>query len=72
MWIDPIELAGRMRLTVLRHRISEDMTVFGQIYFRETEAKLYDDDAKTETEEHVLPGTIVVYPSVAFQRNLGA
>lgn len=31
MWIDPVELARRMKLTVLRHRISEDMTVFGQI-----------------------------------------
>lgn len=37
MWIDPVELARRMKLTVLRHRISEDMTVFGQIYFCETD-----------------------------------
>jgi transcriptional regulator with XRE-family HTH domain len=72
MWIDPVELARRMKLTVLRHRISEDMTVFGQIYFCETDAKLYDDEKGCETEEHVLPGTIVVDPSVAFQRNLGA
>ena len=48
MWIDPVELAKRMRLTVLRHRISEDMSVFGQIYFRETDAKLYDDDKAAE------------------------
>ena len=41
MWVDPSELAKRMRLTVIRHRISEDMSVFGQIYFRETDAKLY-------------------------------
>lgn len=72
MWIDPTELARRMQLTVLRHRISEDMAVFGQIYFCETDAKLYDDDKGCETKEHVFPGTIVVDPSVAFQRNLGA
>lgn len=72
MWIDPTELARRMQLTVLRHRISEDMAVFGQIYFCEADAKLYDDEKGCETEEHVLPGTIVVDPSVAFQRNLGA
>lgn len=72
MWIDPAELAKRMKLTVLRHRISEDMSVFGQIYFCETDAKLYDDDTESEVSEHVLPGTIVVDPSVAFQRNLGA
>ena len=72
MWVDPIELARRMNLTVLQHRISEDMTVFGQIYFRETEATLYDSDKKCEVEEHILPGTVVVDPSVVFQRNLGA
>ncbi|MCD8291573.1 MAG: helix-turn-helix transcriptional regulator, partial [Prevotella sp.] len=72
MWLDPSELARRMHLTVLRHRISEDMSVFGQIYFCETDAELYDDKEETEIKEHVLPGTIVVDPSVAFQRNLGA
>lgn len=72
MWIDPIERAGRMKLTVLRHRISEDMSVFGQIYFHETDAKLYDDDKTTEIQTHVMLGTVIVDPSVAFQRNLGA
>lgn len=72
MWIDPVELARRMNLTVLRHRISEDISVFGQIYFCETDAKLYDDEKGCETKEHVFPGTIVVDPIVSFQRNLGA
>jgi len=72
MWIDPTELAKRMRLSVLKHRISEDMSVFGQIYFCETDAKLYDDDKESEVSEHVLSSTIVVDPSVAFQHNLGA
>ena len=31
MWVDPSELAKRMKLTVIRHRISKDMNVFGQI-----------------------------------------
>lgn len=72
MWVNPTELAKRMDLTVIPHRISEDLSVFGQIYFRETDAKLYDDDKAEEIEKHVFPGTIVVDPSVAFQRNLGA
>lgn len=72
MWVNPTELAKRMDLTVIPHRISEDLSVFGQIYFRETNAKLYDGDKAEEIEKHVLPGTIVVDPSVAFQRNLGA
>lgn len=72
MWINPIELARRMKLTVIPHRISEDMSVFGQIYFRETDARLYDEDKAEEIKKHVMPGTVIVDPSVAFQRNLGA
>ncbi len=47
MWIDSAELAKRVKLMVLRHRISEDMSVFGQIYFCETDAKLYDNDEES-------------------------
>lgn len=72
MWIDPAELARRMKLTVIRHRIAEDMSVFGQIYFRETDATLYDGDKAAKTVIHIMPGTVIVDPSVAFQRNLGA
>lgn len=71
-WVDPAKLAQRMNLTVIRHSISEDMSVFGQIYFRKTEAKLYDEDTGTEIIRPVEPGTIIVDPNVAFQRNLGA
>ena len=48
------------------------MSVFGEIYFRETDAKLYDGEKKAETVKHVMPGTVIVDPNVAFQRNLGA
>lgn len=72
MWVDPAVLTERMKLTVLPHRISEDMSVFGQIYFRDAEATLYDKDAGAEITKPVQPGTIVVDPEVAFQRNLGA
>lgn len=72
MWINPAELAARMHLTVIPHRISEDMSVFGQVYFRETDARLYDDTKSVEIQKHVMPGTVIVDPSVAFLRNLGA
>lgn len=45
---------------------------FGQIYFRETDAKLYDARKEKETVKHVMPGTVIVDPNGAFQRNLGA
>lgn len=72
MWVDPVELAEKLNLTVLCHSISESGSIFGQIYFRETDATLYDDTAKKAVTEHVQPGTVVVDPHVAFQRTLGA
>ena len=70
--VDPSELARRMELTVIAHRISKDTSIFGQIYFSEADAVLYDKDSDTEKLERVRPGTIIVDPEVAFQRNLGA
>ena len=70
--VDPSELARRMELTVIAHRISKDTSIFGQIYFSEADAVLYDKDSDTEKLERVRPGTIIVDPDVAFQRNLGA
>lgn len=72
MWVDPDELARRMSLTIKRQRITEDLSVFGQIYFSECDATFYDEDSKSTFQETVQPRTIVVDPEVAFQRNLGA
>lgn len=67
-WVDPMEIAANIGLTVIHHRISEDMSIFGQIYFREDDVKLYGNDDPI----HVMPGTIIVDPDVAFERNIGA
>lgn len=72
MWVDPIKLAERMGLTVICHPISEDGTVFGQIYFRDAEATLYDEKMGKNMRQTAHPGTVIVDPNVAFQRNLGA
>lgn len=72
MWLDPLKLAEKLKLKVICHSISEGGCIFGQIYFRETDATLYDDTAKKPVTEHVQPGTVVVDPHVAFQRTLGA
>ena len=72
MYLDPIELTNRMGLTVLKHNIDKDTSVFGQIYFSETDAELYDFQTDTVINKHVTPGTIIVDPDVVFQRNLGA
>ena len=72
MWVDPMELAAEMKLAVVKQRITEDCTVFGQIYFKDTDATVYDEDQGCEALLPVKQGTIVVDPDVAFQRNLGA
>lgn len=65
-WVDPMEIAANIGLTVIHHRISEDMSIFGQIYFREDDVKLYGNDDPI----HVMPGTIIVDPDVAFERKV--
>lgn len=72
MYLDPTELSNRMGLSVISHSISKDTSIFGQIYFTETDAVLYDKNIDEDITMHVTPGTIVVDPDVAFQRNLGA
>lgn len=72
MWVNPVKIAKRMGLTVICYTISSEGTVFGQIYFREAEATLYDEKTEQTIKQKVSPGTIIVDPNVAFQRNLGA
>lgn len=72
MWVNPYELAKNMNLMVLEEHISEDSTVFGQIYFKDTIAKLFDIDTNSEKIIEVKAGTVIVDPSVSFQRNLGS
>ena len=67
-YVDPLEVAANAGLTVLKHHIKEDRSVFGQIYFREDDVQL----AGEEKPVHIMPGTIIVDPTVAFERNLGA
>ena len=72
MWINPVELAAEMNLTVVKHRVTEDCSVFGQVFFKDTEATVYDENQGAEVSVPVKQGTIIVDPDVAFQRNLGA
>lgn len=72
MWVDPAELARRMHLTILNHAISEDGSIFGQIYFQDSDAKLYDEKTEQPIIRKIKAGTIIVDPNVVFLRNLGA
>ena len=70
--IDPLKLAERLELNVRTQRIREDSSVFGQIYFVDTDTEMFDA-IKGETVPVHIPGrTIVVDPKMYLLRNLGS
>ena len=68
---DPLEIARQLGLTVIPRRITKDCTVFGQIYFRETDAEFYDEKTDSQVKEHISAKTIVFDPNTYFLFNLG-
>lgn len=70
--VDPLALAESLKLKIMQQRIREDASVFGQIYFVETEAEMFDaNEGKTVTM--TIPGkTIVFDPQMYLLRNLGS
>lgn len=70
--VDPLALADSLGLTVKQQRIREDASVFGQIYFVETDAEMYDANAG-KTVTMTIPGkTIIFDPQMYLLRNLGS
>ena len=69
--LNPHLLAERLHLNVLHQRIDKNMRVYGQIYFREIQARFYDETCDTERVLTVQPGTIIVDPTAAFMGNMG-
>ncbi len=72
MPLDPTELAKKMGLTVEVRDITEDLSIFGQVYFHDTEAEFYDADKDEMVTTSVKARTIFVDPKAFFLRNLGA
>ena len=70
--IDPMQLAQRMGLTVLRRTISQDYSIFGEIFFADCDTEFYDPEKEQMVPEHVQAKTIVVDPQAYFLRNLGS
>ena len=69
--VDPLVMAERMGLNVQQKRIREDASVFGQIYFEDTDANLFDAKLGEEVREHINAGTILFDPKIFLLRNLG-
>lgn len=72
VWVDPEILTERLGLTLITQRIKEDVSVFGQIYFADTQAEMYDPNTENDISIDVEGKTIIVDPKVYLLRNLGS
>ena len=71
-YVDPNKLASRLGLQVLTHRIREDASVFGQIFFDATDTEMFNPESQKTETVHVDAQTIVVDPENFLLRNLGS
>ena len=72
MPIDTDVLLKRMGLSMQPKHISDDCSIFGQIFFVGCDAQYYDKDCRAFKSVPVDAGTIFVDLDVFFLRNLGA
>ncbi|RJQ40419.1 MAG: ImmA/IrrE family metallo-endopeptidase [Nitrospiraceae bacterium] len=69
----PIETIARdkMNLSVEHVNITEDLSIYGQIFFTEGGAEVYKPDTDEFIVVKVKRGTVFIDPNVFFMRNLG-
>ncbi len=72
MAINVADLAHEMGLTIERYHITKDFSVFGQIFFADCDAELYDAETDTSVHKLIKAKTIVVDPKAFFLRNIGS
>jgi len=72
MPIDTKLLTQRMGLQIVTQQLTEDFSVFGQIFFADADSEVYDYKSRKMTTRHFEAGTIVVDPQTFLLRNLGS
>lgn len=72
VWVDPEVLAERLGLKIISQRIREDASVFGQLYFVDTDAEMFDANTGENKTVHIDGQTIVVDPKNFLLRSLGS
>jgi len=72
MPLDTKLLAQRMGLQIVTQQLTEDFTVFGQIFFADADSEVYDIQKRQTTLRRFSAGTIVVDPQTFLLRNLGS
>lgn len=72
MWVDPLELANAMGLTVRYENITKDGSIFGRSFFYDCETELYNATTDTMYKVTIPTKTILVDKRAAFLMVLGA
>jgi len=72
MAIDVDELASRMGLTVHNVSISEDRSIFGQIFFADTEIDLFNSNTSKYERKQIDKNTVLVDDEAAYLRSFGS
>lgn len=72
MPVDTRVLTERMGLKVVSQQLTEDFSVFGQIFFADADSDVYDYKNRKMTTRHFEAGTIVVDPQTFLLRNIGS
>jgi len=71
IWVDPLEVAKNMGLTVRSVYITKDGSIFGRSYFYDRDVELYDPEKDAFYTEHIPAGTILVDKQASFMYALG-
>ncbi len=69
--VDPFILANILKLNVLKHPITQDKSLYGQIYFDSALPDYCISEGESNYGEPVESGTIVYDPDVFFFQNIG-
>mgnify|MGYP001176709821 CR=1 FL=1 len=72
MAIDVDELATRMGLTVHNTSISEERSIFGQIFFADTEIDLFNADTSEYERKQISKNTVLVDDEATYLRSFGS
>lgn len=71
IWLDPLELANSMGLTVRYENITKDGAIFGRSFFCDCQADLYNPLTDEMYQEYIPADTILVDKKTAFLSVLG-
>ena len=72
VFVDPLKIAEKLGLTVKQRHIRDDLSVFGQLYFTDTDAELYDEEKGKNVPVRIPGKTILVEPDMFLLQNLGS